>query len=117
MSQERFTYQKAAGINSAAYAAHVWEVRLTQCEIGPGAETGRSGGTELGSSGGNVIESPDYLSMRVAELKRKPRSRGLGSRGTNPQLPQRLLDDDAKPADAQGDISDSRKGCGNGSDS
>jgi hypothetical protein len=33
------------------------------------------------------------------------------------QLLQLLLDDDAKPADAQGDSSDSSKGSGNGSNS
>jgi hypothetical protein len=53
-------YQKAAGIYLAAYAARAREVRLHQGEIGPGAETGISGGAELGGSGDNDIESPDY---------------------------------------------------------
>jgi hypothetical protein len=107
--RERLTYQKAAVIHLVAYAAHAREVRLQQSEIGPGAETGISGGAELGGSGDNQIESLDYLSMRFAELKQEPRSRGLRSGGTKPQLLQRLLDDDAKPADTQVDNSDSSK--------
>jgi hypothetical protein len=62
-------YQKAADINSVAYAARGREVRLQQLEIGPGAETGISGGAEMGGSGDNGVESPHYSSMRVAELK------------------------------------------------
>jgi hypothetical protein len=110
-------YQKAAGMHLAGYAAHAQEVRLQQGEIGPCAKTGISGGAELGGSGDNDIESSDYSSMRVAEQKQEPRFRGLCSRGTKPQLLQLLIDDDAKPADAQGDSSYSSKGSGNGSNS
>jgi hypothetical protein len=76
-SHERLMHQKAAGIHLAAYAAHAREIRLQQGKIGPGAETGISGGAELGGSGDNDIESPGYSSMRVAELKQEPRSQGL----------------------------------------
>jgi hypothetical protein len=61
--------QKAAGTHLAEYVARAREVRLQQGEIGPSAETGISGGAELGGSGDNDIESPDYSSMPVAELK------------------------------------------------
>jgi hypothetical protein len=47
--------------------------------------------------------------MCVAGLKQESRSRGLRSGGTKPQLLQRLLDDDAKTTDAQGDNSDSAR--------
>jgi hypothetical protein len=99
----------------AAYAAHAREVCQQQGEIGHGAGTGISSGTELGGSGDNDIESPDYSSMRVEELKLGLRSRHLCSGGMKPL--QRLPYDDAKPSDAQGDSSDSSKGRGNGSDS
>jgi hypothetical protein len=56
----------------------------------------------LGGSGDGNTKSPGYSRMRVAELKQESRSRGLRSGGTKPQLLQRLLDDDAKSADAQG---------------
>jgi hypothetical protein len=115
--KKRFTYQKAASIDVDAYSAHARELRLQQGEIGPGARTGMSGGAELGGSGDNDIESPNYSSMRAAELKQLLRSRGLCSGGMKPRLLQRLLDDDAKPADAQDESSDSSKGSGNGGDS
>jgi hypothetical protein len=54
--------------------------------------------------------------MRVAELKQEPRSRAFSQEERSQKL-QLLLDDDAKPADAQGDSSDSSKGSGNGSNS
>jgi hypothetical protein len=63
------------------------------------------------------IALPDYLSICILELEQEPRSRGLRSGGLKPQLLQRLLDDDAKPADAQCQSSDFSKGSGNGSDS
>jgi hypothetical protein len=91
-SHKRFIYQKAAGIHLAAYAAHVREVRLQQVEIGPGAETGIIGVAELGGSGDNDIESPDYSSMCVL---------GAFAQKEQSQLLQLLLDDDAKPADEQ----------------
>jgi hypothetical protein len=53
--------------------------------------------------------------MRVAEQKLELRSRRLHSEGTKPQLTQRLLDDDATPADAHGESSESSKGSENGS--
>jgi hypothetical protein len=83
-SNERFTNQKVAGKHLAAYTAHAREVRPQQGEIGHGAETGISGGAELGGSDDNDIESPDNSSVRVAELKPEPRSRGLRSGGTKP---------------------------------
>jgi hypothetical protein len=69
-SHERLTYQKAAGIYLAEYAAHAREVRQQQVENGLVAETGISGGAKLSGSGDNDIESPDYSSMRVAKLKK-----------------------------------------------
>jgi hypothetical protein len=65
----------------------------------------------------NDMESPDYSSMRVAELKQQLRFQSLRSGGTKLQLLQRLLDDDAKLADAQDKSSDSGRGSGNGIDS
>jgi hypothetical protein len=117
-SHERLTNQQAAGIHLDAYAAHAREAGLQQGEIGPGAEIGRSGGAELGGSGDNDIESPDYSSMRCAMWSMsKSLVLGAFAREERSQLLQLLLDDDAKPADAQGDGSNSSMGSGNGSDS
>jgi hypothetical protein len=102
--EKLFTYQKAVVTHSAAYATHAREVFLQQGEIGPGAGTGISGGAELDGSCDNNIES---------ELKQELCSRRLRSGGTKPQLP---LDDDAKPADAQGESSNYSEGSGNDSD-
>jgi hypothetical protein len=57
----------------------------------------------------------NVVSMRGAELKLELRSRRLHSGGMKPQL-QRLLDDDAKAADAHGESSESSEESGNGSD-
>jgi hypothetical protein len=115
--KKRYTYQKTAGIHLADYAAHARELRLQQGVIGPSAGTAISGGAEPGGSGDNAIESPDYSSMRVAEVKQELCSRRLRSGGTKHQLLQRLLDDDAKHADSQDGSSDSSRGSGNNSDS
>jgi hypothetical protein len=99
------------------YAAHAQELRLQQGEIRPSAGTAISGGAEPGGSGDNDMESPDYSSMLVAELKQELRSWRLRSGGTKPQLLKRLLDDDAKHAEVQDGSSDSGRGSGNNSDS
>jgi hypothetical protein len=57
-----------------------------------------------------------YSSMRVANLS-KSLVLGAFAQEERSQLLQLLLDDDAKPTDAQGDRNDSSKGSGNGSNS
>jgi hypothetical protein len=109
-------YEKAAGAHLVAYAAHAREVRRQQVEIGPGAETGISGGAELGGSDDNDTES---LIIPAFALRSLSKSLFLGAfaQEERSELLQLHLDDDAKPADAQGDSSDSSKGSGNDSNS
>jgi hypothetical protein len=99
-----------AGKHLASYAAHARGVRLHQGEIGPRAGSGISSGAEPGGSGDNDIKSPDYSSMSVVELMQELCIRRLRSGETKLQLLRRLVDDDAKPADAQDESIDSSRG-------
>ena len=55
-------------------------------------------------------ETPDYSSMSVSELKQELRARGLRVGGTKAELLQRLMEDDAHPADEMGHSSGSESG-------
>jgi hypothetical protein len=66
-----------------------------------------------------VTMTSNRLIIRACALRNFSRSLVLSAfaQEERSQLLQLLLDDDAKPADAQGDSSDSGKGSGNGSSS
>jgi hypothetical protein len=66
-----------------------------------------------------VTITSNRLNIRACALRSLSKSavRGAFAQEERSQLLQLLLDDDAKPADAQGDSSDSGKGSGNGSNS
>jgi hypothetical protein len=66
-----------------------------------------------------VTTTSNRLIIRECALRSSSKSPILGAfaQEERSQLLQQLLDDDAKPADAQGDMSDSSKGSGNGSNS
>jgi hypothetical protein len=66
-----------------------------------------------------VTMASNHLIIQTCALRSLSKSLVLGAfaQEERSQLLQLLLHDDAKPADAQGDISDSSKGTGNGSNS
>jgi hypothetical protein len=66
-----------------------------------------------------VVMKSNRLIFQACALRSLSKSLVLGAfaQEKRSQLLQLLLDDDAKPADAQGDSSDSSKGSGNGSNS
>ena len=106
--KKRYTEQKTAGINLAVYAAHARAVRLQHGGAGAGAEaTVNDDDDDIAD---DDDETPDYSSMNVSELKQELRARGLRVGGTKAELLQRLMEDDAHPADEMGHSSGSESG-------
>jgi hypothetical protein len=109
-------YQKAAGIHMAAYVANARKVRLQQVEIGPGEELALA---VVLNWAAQVTMTSNRLVIQARALRSLSKTLVLGAfaQEERSQSLQLLFDEDAKPADAQGDSSDSSKGSGNGSKS